>query len=403
MKALLLLFVFGLASTHAATLDFNLSPPGTDNAVGMSPQNEVPPATNSIGSGNEIGPGITFDTQTLQLNLAIGYGSAFGFDNLTGPITGVHIHGPALTNAVAPILINLASNSVPLADPTNGGVIVGTVQLTTDQASNLMAGLCYINLHTAANPAGEIRGQLIPVNTLPTMVCPDSVVTECKGTNGTFVHLTAQVSDADGDALTVVWTVNGVDFQTNDVPAGDSINPTDVVLEAYYPYGTNLVQIAVSDGMGSPVTCETTVAVVDTRPPTIESISASPDVLWPPNHKFKPVTISVVASDSCDPNPTCRITSISSNEPTRGKGDNTSPDWVITGDLTAMLRAERLGRGDGRVYTITVICTDESGNSTNREVTVTVPHDQGKKKQPKSKSEPGPTNEPGSKSHGRKS
>jgi hypothetical protein len=61
---------------------------------------------------------------------------------------------------------------------------------------------------------------------------------------------------------------------------------------------------------------------------------------------------------------------VSSNEPLDPDGD-----WVITGNLTLNLRAERLGTGTGRVYTISVQCTDPSGNSSTKTTTVTVPHD----------------------------
>src|SRR5215510_697244 len=101
-----LLFSFALA--QAAILNFNLSPAGTDNAVGLSPLNETPPITNSIGSGNEIGTGINFETDTRTLSLSLGYGSAFGFSNLTGVATAAHIHGPAPTNTPAAIIIDLA-------------------------------------------------------------------------------------------------------------------------------------------------------------------------------------------------------------------------------------------------------------------------------------------------------
>ena len=91
-----------------------------------------------------------------------------------------------------------------------------------------------------------------------------------------------------------------------------------------------------------------------------------------------PVTVTASASDICDAAPVCKITSVSSNEPVNGTGDgDTAPDWVITGNLTANLRAERAG--SGRVYTITVACTDASGNSSTKTTAVTVPHDQGKK------------------------
>lgn len=111
-------------------------------------------------------------------------------------------------------------------------------------------------------------------------------------------------------------------------------------------------------------------------PVSITSISASPSVLWPPNHKLVPVTVSVNTTGTPS---TCRIVSVTSNQPINGTGDgNTSPDWVITGDLTVLLRAERAGNiKTDRVYTITVECADTFGNTVRQNVFVTVPHDQG--------------------------
>jgi hypothetical protein len=92
-----------------------------------------------------------------------------------------------------------------------------------------------------------------------------------------------------------------------------------------------------------------------------------------------PVAVAVDVRDICDPSPTCRIVSVASNEPANGAGDGNTPvDWEITGALTLNLRAERSGKGDGRTYTITVECTDDSGNASSTEVRVTVPHDRGK-------------------------
>ena len=73
------------------------------------------------------------------------------------------------------------------------------------------------------------------------------------------------------------------------------------------------------------------------------------------------------------------IISVFSNEPADGLGaGDTAPDVEITGDLSLNLRAERSGKGTGRVYTITVECSDASGNTSTRSVDVTVPHTQGK-------------------------
>jgi len=378
MKKIIVLTLFTtLLSARSAVILFDLSPAGADNAIGLSPLNETPPVTNSTGSGNVIGTGITFDTTTLDLNLSVGYGSAFGFSNLTGPATAAHIHGPAPTNAPAPVIVDLASLNVLATNPADGGSIVGTVLLATNETADLLAGLDYVNVHTATNPAGEIRGQLIPVDTLPTLVCPSSTNAECAGPAGTLVTLNAGVSDADGDALTVVWTANGVALQTNTVAAGASTNVTSVPFVGLYQLGTNIVEVSVSDGIGAPVTCSVIVAVVDTTPPVITRASVTPNVLWPPNHKMIPVQLSVTAVDICGAVET-KIKSIQSNQGMKAKGSgNFSPDWKITGDLTALLRAERTGQDKGgRVYTITVEATDDSGNTTDTNLFVTVPHDQ---------------------------
>ena len=67
-----------------------------------------------------------------------------------------------------------------------------------------------------------------------------------------------------------------------------------------------------------------------------------------------------------------------------GDGDE-SPDWTVplidqeNGEITLQLRAERSGSGDGRVYSIHITATDESGMSSNAIVEIIVPHDKAKK------------------------
>jgi hypothetical protein len=119
--------------------------------------------------------------------------------------------------------------------------------------------------------------------------------------------------------------------------------------------------------------------VDDQQPPTIGTVTANPNTLWPPNHKMVPVTVVASVSDNCDSAPVCQITAVSSNEPVNGGDGDTAPDWELTGDLTVDLRAERAGSGNGRVYTLTVECRDAAHNSASKAITVTVPHDQGKK------------------------
>jgi hypothetical protein len=142
--------------------------------------------------------------------------------------------------------------------------------------------------------------------------------------------------------------------------------------------GIHNINLTVDDGKGGTASDTVVVTVLDTTPPAVGNVTASPEVLWPPNHKMVPATLTVSVSDICDAAPICRIIALTSNEPVEGLGDgDTAPDWEITGDLTVNLRAERSGKGGGRIYTIMVQCTDASGNGSTKAVTVTVPHDQG--------------------------
>lgn len=99
----------------------------------------------------------------------------------------------------------------------------------------------------------------------------------------------------------------------------------------------------------------------------IASANAQPNVLWPPNNKMVPVTVTVSVSSDCKAKPACEILSVTSNEDITG-------DWQITGYLTAKLRAERTGSGSGRVYTLSGECADTEGNNDSWDTTVTVPH-----------------------------
>jgi hypothetical protein len=204
------------------------------------------------------------------------------------------------------------------------------------------------------------------INRRPIAQGADQTV-ECTGHHTTLVQLDATGStDPDGHSLTYEWR--------GSFGVVTGARPT-----VSLPVGRHEITLIAEDAFGGLSTDIVIIDVVDTTPPEIHSATATPSTLWSPNHKMVPVTVAVDVSDICDANPTCRIASVASNEPVNGKGDgNTDPDWRITGALTLELRAERAGPGAGRVYTVTVQCTDASGNAATRDVLVTVAHDQGK-------------------------
>ncbi len=101
------------------------------------------PANTRTGTGKAE---VRFDKDTRVLSYHV------SFIGLSGPVIGAHIHGPAAPGVVGPVVVPFG----PAAD----GMVSGSATLTPTQAGDLLAGLYYVNLHTAAHPGGEIRGQL---------------------------------------------------------------------------------------------------------------------------------------------------------------------------------------------------------------------------------------------------
>ena len=190
---------------------------------------------------------------------------------------------------------------------------------------------------------------------------PDQTV-ECAGPNGAAVVLDGtKSSDPDGDALNSTWTENGMV-----IAAG--LNPAVTLA-----YGTHAITLTVDDGRGSKATDQVVITVADTTAPAL-NVTLSPNVLWPANHKYVGVKPSIAVSDSCSAIVAVERTSISSNEPDNGLGDGDMANDILIKDGNLMLRAERSGKGSGRVYTVAYKATDTAGNSTITTATVTVPH-----------------------------
>jgi hypothetical protein len=220
-----------------------------------------------------------------------------------------------------------------------------------------------------------VSGTSVLAQNPPLVTCPASSTVLC----GSVPTVTAEILEPDGQALTVVWAVNGINIQTNQLPATNPTNVQAVSFTAELPFGTNQISITAVDTDRNSASCRSSVVVQDVIPPVITNVSANPTVLWPPNHKLKQITVLAEITDDCTAT-NWKIISVSSNESETGKGSgNTPSDWKIDGDHKVKLRAERAGKGSGRIYTIIVQASDEAGNlSDPKTITVTVPHDQGK-------------------------
>jgi hypothetical protein len=110
--------------------------------VNLNAQQEVP-TNDSKGTG---AADVTFDPTTKALTWTVTY------SGLSGEPTAAHFHAPAEPGKNAGVVVPIGNKPPSPAK--------GTATLTDTQASDLMAGRMYINVHTAAHPGGEIRGQV---------------------------------------------------------------------------------------------------------------------------------------------------------------------------------------------------------------------------------------------------
>jgi photosystem II stability/assembly factor-like uncharacterized protein len=196
-------------------------------------------------------------------------------------------------------------------------------------------------------------------STPPVLFLPANLTVEATGPTGAPVTFSASANDDHDGWVPVTCS-----------PASGST----------FPLGTTTVTCSATDAAANTATGTFTVTVADTTPPVIEVLAANPSILWPPNHQFVPIALTVSATDNYDKGPTCRITGVMSNEPINSLGDgNTAPDWVVSDGLELSLRAERSGRENGRVYSVTVTCTDSNGNASSGTTSVMVPKSQAKK------------------------
>jgi len=104
---------------------------------------EAVPPNDSKGTGAVTA---TYDTASKKLTWKGNY------SGLTGPATMAHFHGPAEPGKNAGVAVPITPSTSPFENSAN---------LTDAQAADLLAGRWYVNVHTAAHPGGEIRGQLV--------------------------------------------------------------------------------------------------------------------------------------------------------------------------------------------------------------------------------------------------
>jgi PKD domain len=337
------------------------TPPFT---LGQFEQPAIRFAGTSRDSGIDLNANQLFDRLDVELDMIFVSQGFYQWSAILFDADGTQI-GFATGNGVRPagvgtIGLSFAGAAIG-ANGANGPYTVGNFLVTGAGRSLLMLQVAETAPYTARQFEGFVG------NAPPVAQAHAAESIECTGHAGTPVKLDGSASsDPDGDALTFEWR------DGNGIVIG-----SEVIVTVSLGLGKHSLTLTVDDGNGGTDSTTVSVSIVDTIAPAIAETLATPNVIWPATHAMHAIQVGVKVNDACTAAPVCRITSVSSNEPQDASGDgSTSPDWLITGDLTASVRGERLGGGSGRIYSLKVTCTDSADNQSSSQANVSVPHDQ---------------------------
>ena len=360
------------------TISLNNAQAG-DTGVNQGGANKPPRlVAEGTGGGIRVGSG----SVTLENTIIAGNTAANG----AGDTTGAPTPGPNVDGAVTSNGHNLLGTAAEATGFSGIGDQTGAIPLLAALADNggptqtmaLLIGSPAIDAGVAAGSLFDQRGLLRTFNDLSVVNALTSDGTDigafelqpiCSLTCPTDITVP---NDAGLCSAVVNYTTPsgaGCGTVTCDHPSG-----------SVFPVGNTIVTCTSSAGP----TCNFKVTVKDVEPPVITT-TATPIELWPPNHRYETFGVTdlvVSARDLCDTSVNVDdvvITSATSDEPENGNGDgDTSDDIIVFGNdcQSVRLRSERMGGGNGRVYTITFKVADAAGNVASATKKITVPHSQ---------------------------
>lgn len=295
--------------------------------------------------------------------------SDFRFSVWAFAVAGAAFFGEAILSAQGPLVARATLNSC--TDGSPAGTVVLSEAPSPEGVKNVMVALSVQNL-----PPGKHAVHIHEVGAC-TPTCASAGSHLDLGPFGNNVPVTANHPHHSGDLINVDAGPDGTGSMTHltsrvslspgNLSIYDGLDGASVVIhalaDAYCPDPTDP-----NCAGGGRIACGIIEAAAVM--PTISALTATPNVLWPPNGEMVAVTVGVTVSDPADPSPACEITGVTSN-------DALDPsDWFLTGPLSVTLRAARPGPGAGRIYSIEVTCTNASQLRTSAVVTVGTPHNQ---------------------------
>ncbi|MDO8413144.1 MAG: PKD domain-containing protein [Gallionellaceae bacterium] len=212
--------------------------------------------------------------------------------------------------------------------------------------------------YTFANVEDTVTVSITNVNNLPVA---DAGMDMTLNENSAVQMNGSASSDPDSDALTYAWVQVG---GTVVALSGSTTTTPSFTTPFVSAGGEDLTfKLTVDDGYGGTATDTTIIHVQNANdPPLVSAAQPTISCMWPPNHKL--VAIGIIGVSDPEDNATITIDSVTQDEVTNGLGDgDTAVDAVINADGTVLLRAERSGRGDGRMYHVHFTASDLEGSA----------------------------------------
>jgi hypothetical protein len=229
------------------------------------------------------------------------------------------------------------------------------------------------NMEPTKSSAEATTQVVLATDTTPPMTTASvTPIANAAGWNNSNVTITLNSTDNEPGGTgvkQVTYSASGAQTIARTVVAG-SLTRFTITAE-----GITTITFFGTDNADNIETARTITISIDKTAPTV-ACTASPNILWPPDNKLVPINVSVNLTDPLSGPAGFNLVSVTSSEPDSGLGDI---QGFVTGteSTSGQLRAQRLGSGTGRVYTLTYSGADRAGNTAPCITTVTVPHDQG--------------------------
>jgi hypothetical protein len=324
------------ALSNVATISVAIGNINHQPTVDAGPPQSVPEDTDVNLSGGGHDP----DTEEYPL-------LTYAWTQTAGPavaLTGANtptptFHAPIVTAGGNPLAKAVLKFTLTVTDPNNASANAETVVNVTNVEHSPLANAGGIYLSNEADQNLHLDGTLS--------------------------------SDPDGDTLTCLWVQTAGTAVT--LANADTATPSFTAPLVSAAGATLKFQLTVNDGFGGISRDTATVNIANINdPPVLANPRASIPCLWPPNHSM--VKVSILGVVDTNGNSTITITGVKQDEATNGLGDgDTAIDAIINADGTVLLRAERSGKGNGRVYHIHFTASNGEGGVSGV-VTVCVPH-----------------------------